>query len=196
MSEIATRSPRVICLARSTSSSMGRSRATSAGSCPSRRRCCSCCPIERPMRLPRRPPSSCASGTSACRAGSRAARGRGQPLAGRWRATRRPRCARATGPGVTSLRTLVDRAIAGPDYPPNDEDLGDLRILGLALPRRASIAVFAATALILVDQLGLLLSPTKSAELAPGLRAVSVERLVLFLAVPLAIVALGFQDKP
>lgn len=97
---------------------------------------------------------------------------------------------------MTSLRTLVDRAIAGPDYPPNDEDLAELRILGLALPRRASVAVFAATALILVDQLGLIYSPTTSAELGPGLRSVSVERFVLFLVAPLAIVAFGFRDSP
>ena len=97
---------------------------------------------------------------------------------------------------MISLRTLVDRAIAGPDYPPNDEDLADLRILGLALPRRASVAVLAATALILVDRLGLLLSPTTSAELGPGLRAVSVERFVLFLVAPLSIVVFGFRDSP
>ena len=56
--------------------------------------------------------------------------------------------------------------------------------------------MFASTALILVDQLGLLLAPTTSAELNGGLRAVSIERLVLFLAVPLAIVTLGFRDRP
>ena len=97
---------------------------------------------------------------------------------------------------MTWLQTLVDRAIAGPGYPPNDEDLADLRILGLALPRRASVAVLAATALILVDRLGLIFSPTTSAELGPGLRAVSVARLVLFLIAPLAIVVFGFRDSP
>ena len=95
---------------------------------------------------------------------------------------------------MTSLRTLFDRAVAGPDYPPNREDTADLRVGGLALPRRASIAVFATTALILIDQLGLLLAPTTSAELGPGLRAVSVERFVLFLVVPVAIVVFGFRD--
>jgi membrane protease YdiL (CAAX protease family) len=95
---------------------------------------------------------------------------------------------------VTSLRTLFDRAIAGPDYPPNRADMADLRVVGLALPRRASIAVFATTALILVDQLGLLLAPATSAEVGPGLRAVSVERVVLFLLAPAAIVVFGFRD--
>jgi membrane protease YdiL (CAAX protease family) len=56
--------------------------------------------------------------------------------------------------------------------------------------------VFVSTALIIVDQLGLLLAPTTSAEIDGGLRAVSIERLLLFLAVPLAIVVVGFRDRP
>jgi membrane protease YdiL (CAAX protease family) len=95
---------------------------------------------------------------------------------------------------VTSLRELFLRAIDGPGYPPDTDDLGDVRLVGLTLPFRASIAVFASTALILVDQLGLLLAPTTSAELGPGLRAVSVERFILFLVAPVLIVVFGFRD--
>ena len=91
---------------------------------------------------------------------------------------------------------LVRRATDGPDYPPDPDDLADLHIAGIALPLRASIAIFASTALILVDQLGLLLAPTTGAELIPGLRAVPVERFVLFLGAPLLIVLLGFRDDP
>lgn len=50
--------------------------------------------------------------------------------------------------------------------------------------------------MIVIDQLGLLLAPTTSAELDGDLRAVSIERLVLFLALPLAIVVIGFRDRP
>ncbi len=84
----------------------------------------------------------------------------------------------------------------GPEYPPNEADSRDVTLFGLAFPRRASIAVFAATALILVDQLGMLFSPTTSAEFGPGIRAVSAERFFLFLVVPLGIVLLGFRDRP
>ncbi len=89
---------------------------------------------------------------------------------------------------------MFRRAIAGPEYPPNEADKRDVTLFGLALPFRASIAVFATTALIVVDQLGLLLAPATSAELPGGLRAVAVERFVLFLVVPAAIVLLAFRD--
>lgn len=82
----------------------------------------------------------------------------------------------------------------GPEYPPNDADNRNVTLFGLELPRRAAAAVFAATALIVVDQLGLLLQPTTSAELGSGLRAVSVERFVLFLVAPALLVLFGFRD--
>ena len=96
---------------------------------------------------------------------------------------------------MTRLRDLYDRTVAGPEYPPDAADLVDVRLFGLRVPLRASIAVLAATALIVVDQMGLLLSPTTGAELGGGLRGVSVERFVLFLIVPAAIVQLGFRDE-
>jgi membrane protease YdiL (CAAX protease family) len=96
---------------------------------------------------------------------------------------------------VTRLRRFYERAVAGPSYPPEPADLVDVRLLGLQVPLRASVAVLAATALIVVDQMGLLLSPTTSAELGGGLRGVSVERFVLFLIVPAGIVVLGFRDE-
>jgi membrane protease YdiL (CAAX protease family) len=95
-----------------------------------------------------------------------------------------------------ALNTAWQRLTIGPEYSPNAADERDTTLFGLALPRRASIAVFAATALIVVDQLGLLLSPTTSAELDNGLRGVAIERFVLFLVVPLAIVLVGFRDDP
>ena len=64
---------------------------------------------------------------------------------------------------MSRLRRLFDRAVTGPSYPPDDADLVDLRLFGLDVPLRASVTVLAATALIVVDQMGLLLSPTTSA---------------------------------
>jgi membrane protease YdiL (CAAX protease family) len=98
---------------------------------------------------------------------------------------------------VTSLRTLVDRAVAGPDYPPDAGDLADLRLAGLDVPIRASVAVLATTAIIVADHLRLFV-PADGGGSGPiaGLEAVNAERLVLFLVVPLAIIALAFRDGP
>jgi membrane protease YdiL (CAAX protease family) len=75
----------------------------------------------------------------------------------------------------------------GPDYPPDERDARDRYLFGLELPSRASVAVFATTALILVDQLG---------WLRPVIPDLHLERFVLFLGAPLAIVMLGFRDDP
>jgi membrane protease YdiL (CAAX protease family) len=97
---------------------------------------------------------------------------------------------------VTSLRTLLDRAVAGPDYPPDAGDLADLRLAGLSVPIRASVAVLATTAIIAADRLRLFVPPDGggSGPIA-GVEALNVERLVLFLGVPLAIIAIGFRDN-
>jgi len=95
---------------------------------------------------------------------------------------------------VTRLRHLYDRAVAGPAYPPDASDLAEIRLFGLQLPARASVAVLAVTALLVVDHLDWLLQAGTSAGLGEGLRAVSVERFVLFLVVPAGIVSFGFRD--
>jgi hypothetical protein len=104
-----------------------------------------------------------------------------------------------TGTAI-AIRALFARATAGPDYPPDDRDLVDVRIAGLVFPLRASIAVLAVTALILVDQLRLLVPPDKVVTLpiqgSLGLQPVSIARLVLFLVFPVGIVVAGFGDRP
>jgi hypothetical protein len=95
---------------------------------------------------------------------------------------------------VTRLRHLYDRAVAGPAYPPDASDLAEIRLFGLQLPARATVAVLAVTALLVVDHLDWLLQAGTSAGLGEGLRAVSVERFVLFLVVPAGIVSFGFRD--
>ena len=96
---------------------------------------------------------------------------------------------------MTRLRDLHDRAVAGPEYPPDTADLAEVRLFGVQLPVRATVAVLAATALLVIDHLGVLLGPTASAGLGDGLRATSVERFVLFLVVPAGIVLFGFRDE-
>jgi membrane protease YdiL (CAAX protease family) len=95
---------------------------------------------------------------------------------------------------VSRLEDLVASAFAGPEYPPDAADLADARLVGLAFPIRASVAVLAATAIIVADQLRLL-APAGTGTIAT-LEPVTVARFVLFLLVPLAIVVLGFRDRP
>jgi membrane protease YdiL (CAAX protease family) len=82
----------------------------------------------------------------------------------------------------------------GPEYPPSEADTRDVTAFGLALPTRATVAILASTALILVDQLRLVV-PAGAAAFA-GLEPLKVERLVAFGLAPLAIVLLGFRDSP
>jgi len=102
---------------------------------------------------------------------------------------------------VSALRDLYRRATAGPDYPPDEDDLRDIRVFGLAFPRRASFAVLAVTALIVIDQLRWLVPPDRATKLplydfSLGLTPVPIARFVLFLVAPLAIVLLVFRDDP
>jgi membrane protease YdiL (CAAX protease family) len=69
-----------------------------------------------------------------------------------------------------------------------------VRIAGLALPRRASVAVLGTTAIILVDQLRLVL-PADAASIG-ALHPLTAERLGLFLIVPVVVIVLGFRDRP
>jgi membrane protease YdiL (CAAX protease family) len=96
---------------------------------------------------------------------------------------------------VSPLRRLFHRAIDGPAYPPDEADLRDIRLFGLAFPRRATVAVLAATALIVADQQRFLV-PENATDGLAGLRPLDVARFVLFGVVPVVIVVLGFRDDP
>jgi len=89
---------------------------------------------------------------------------------------------------VTSLASLLARATAGPTYPPEPEDLRDVRIAGLDFPLRATVALFVATLVVLADYTGVLKPDTDL------LRALG--RAILFGLVPLAVVVVGFRDRP
>jgi membrane protease YdiL (CAAX protease family) len=99
---------------------------------------------------------------------------------------------------VDLLRRLFADATAGPDFAPSPGDLVDVNVVGLRFPLRASMAILAVTALIVVDQLGWL-SPMSFAfpdASSPNLDPTSLQRFFLFLIVPVAIVVLGFRDQP
>ena len=79
-----------------------------------------------------------------------------------------------------------------------DADRRTIEVVGLELPLRASIAVTVTTLVLLVD-LSAVLMPEAAAQLgrAPGgVRAVALERVVLFGLVPLLVVLLAFRDRP
>ena len=99
---------------------------------------------------------------------------------------------------MDALRRIFAGATAGPDLRPNDGDLQDVTILGLRVPIRASVAILATTAIIVLDQLGSLL-PLSFAFPDPTsqvLDPIALQRFALFLVVPLGIVLLGFRDRP
>jgi membrane protease YdiL (CAAX protease family) len=91
-----------------------------------------------------------------------------------------------------------DRFVAAPAYPAEPADLQTVRFFGLDLPVRASAAIVVATLAVLFDYSRTFIpEPIRELGLgAEGLRYQSIERLVLFLLVPLAIVVLGFRDAP
>lgn len=97
---------------------------------------------------------------------------------------------------MRTMTTLRSRALSGSNYPPNDADLADVRLFGLAFPLRASVAVLAMTAIVITDLLDALLPQGLPQGGVLGLTATSIERFALFLLVPLAIVVLGFRDAP
>jgi membrane protease YdiL (CAAX protease family) len=94
---------------------------------------------------------------------------------------------------VSALVRLYRQATTGPDYPPNEADLADLRFFGLALPRRPTIAILVATALIVADQLRFAI-PEDATDGLAGLRPLDVSRFVLFLVVPWLVIWFVFRD--
>lgn len=105
-----------------------------------------------------------------------------------------------------TIRPLT-RSIAMPAWtwlttPPPDlvtaADRRTIDLAGLRLPARASAAVSIATIVLLVDFSRVLLPATvATAGRSPdGLRGIALERLVLFVVVPLAVVLLAFHDRP
>jgi hypothetical protein len=96
------------------------------------------------------------------------------------------------------LSDLIAKATAGPSYPPDEADLRDVRIAGVDLPLRATVALFAATALVLADYTRLASRPPIDffAGFYDTHRGISMERFVLFGLVPLIVVLAGFRDRP
>jgi hypothetical protein len=87
---------------------------------------------------------------------------------------------------------------AGPAYPPEPADLRTVAVVGLRLPVRASVAIAVVTVALLLDYSRTFL-PADLLTLgrAPEpMRAVAIERVIVFGLVPLLVVLLAFRDRP
>ncbi len=96
------------------------------------------------------------------------------------------------------IRTVWAALTAGPPYPPSPADLRTVDLVGLRLPVRASVAVVVVTLALLFDYSRTFV-PSSIAGLTgstASMVATALERLVLFGLVPLAVVVLGFRDRP
>jgi membrane protease YdiL (CAAX protease family) len=87
---------------------------------------------------------------------------------------------------------------AGPAYRATDADRRTVSIVGLALPVRASVAIAVVVFVLLFDYSRTflpqeLLGVGRSPE---AMRATAWERVILFGLVPLAVVLVGFRDRP
>lgn len=98
-------------------------------------------------------------------------------------------------------RAAAERAIGilatAPDYPATAGDLAEWSILGLRLPARATVAVVVATLVVLLDHAhDVLPRAVPGGRGADDMRALAIERLVLFGLIPLLTILVVFRDDP
>ena len=85
-----------------------------------------------------------------------------------------------------------------PAYPPDEGDRRTVRLAGLDLPLRATVAVVAVILIVIFDfQRTFIPDDLVAYDRNPGImRLTAISRVVLFFLVPLAIVVVGFRDRP
>ena len=94
-------------------------------------------------------------------------------------------------------RRLVDAFLGAPDYPPEPADTATTNIVGLRLPIRATVAICAMVAGLLIDFHRDFLPREVIYSQAPDvLRIATLQRFILVGLVPLAIVLFLFRDHP
>src|SRR3954447_24157477 len=96
------------------------------------------------------------------------------------------------------VRSFLGRMFVMPSYPPDEGDRRTFRLAGLDLPVRATVAVVAVTLIVIFDfQRTLIPDALVQYDRNPGIqRLQAISRVVLFFLVPLAIIFLGFRDRP
>jgi membrane protease YdiL (CAAX protease family) len=99
---------------------------------------------------------------------------------------------------VPTVRAFLGRMFAMPSYPPDERDARTFRLAGLDLPIRATVVVVAVILIVIFDfQRTLIPDALVQYDRNPNIqRLQALSRLVLFFAVPLLIVLVGFRDKP
>lgn len=87
---------------------------------------------------------------------------------------------------------------AGPDYPPGRADLRTIALVGLRLPVRASLAITVVTFAVLFDYSRTFIPADVGAlgRQPAAMLATAIVRFALFGLVPLAVVLLGFRERP
>lgn len=99
---------------------------------------------------------------------------------------------------MPTLRAFLGRMFTIPSYPADERDLTTFRLAGLDLPLRATVAVVAVILLVIFDfQRTIIPDALVRYDRDPGMqRLQALSRVVLFFAVPLLIVLVGFRDRP
>jgi membrane protease YdiL (CAAX protease family) len=99
---------------------------------------------------------------------------------------------------VIAVRSFLGRMFTMPSYPAEPADVRTFRLAGLELPVRSTVVVVATILLVIFDfQRTLIPDELLRYDRNPGeQRLQSLSRLVLYGVVPLAIVVLGFRDRP
>ncbi len=85
-----------------------------------------------------------------------------------------------------------------PSYPPDDRDLRTFRLAGLDVPVRATAVVVAVILIVIFDfQRTLIPDELVRYDRNPGAqRLQALSRVLLFFLVPMAIIVIGFRDRP
>jgi membrane protease YdiL (CAAX protease family) len=93
------------------------------------------------------------------------------------------------------LRTLF---LAAQEYPATHADLRTLDVLGLRLPVRAAVVITVVTFVLLLDYSRTFIpdETVASGRTPDAMWVTALERAVLFGILPLAVVLLGFRDRP
>jgi membrane protease YdiL (CAAX protease family) len=101
-------------------------------------------------------------------------------------------------PSTWSPRVIASRMFAMPAYPPSEADRRTVRVAGLDLPIRATIAVVVVILLVIFDfQRTFIPDALVAYDRNPGMqRLQALDRVALYFCVPLLIVLAGFRDRP
>lgn len=99
--------------------------------------------------------------------------------------------------GPSAIRRFAIGFTAGPTYPASDGDRRTVRILGLDLPVRASIAIVVMTLVVLFDFSRTFIPADIQAlgRAAEALRYQALERVILFGLIPVVVVVVAFRDR-